>query len=77
MNLQPRFKVKRVDNLVNITDSLSRKTLQIKRNSIERAKYDEDQFKRGGDETIHNMVVKGVMIWREVDNEIFGLKKVY
>jgi len=77
MQLKSRFTVDRVDNLVNIKDSLSGKTLQIKRNTIERAKYDEAQYKEGGDTAIHNMLVSGVMVWREVDNEILGLKKVY
>jgi len=77
MQLKSRFTVDRVDNLVNIKDSLSGKTLQIKRNTIERAKYDETQYKEGGDTAIHNMLVSGVMVWREVDNEIIGLKKIY
>jgi len=77
MQLKSRFTVDRVDNLVNIKDSLSGKTLQIKRNTIERAKDDEAQYKEGGDTAIHNMLVSGVMVWREVDNEILGLKKVY
>jgi len=77
MQLKSRFTVDRVDNLVNIKDSLSGKTLQIRRNTIERAKWDEKQYKDGGDTSIHNMLVSGVMVWREVDNEILGLKKVY
>lgn len=75
MNNLSRFRLVRNGSLLQIFDNLSGQCLDVQCYSSRKAKEEEHYYRMGGDNLIHEMVIKGVPVFKMIDDEVLGLKK--